>query len=80
MFLNLKNPANTAISNYNTTKCICFVPPATLQEDDKTLENYIAPNLLASLPEDSYYVTLLPKEVTLKDRTYLSSCPANFEC
>ena len=30
LFFNLKNPASTSISTYNTTKCICFVPPAAL--------------------------------------------------
>ena len=35
---------------------------------------------MASLPDDSYYITLLPKELILKDKNYLSSCPANFEC
>lgn len=43
LFLNLKNPANTLISTYDSGKRICFVPIAYLQEDDKTLENYIAP-------------------------------------
>ena len=35
---------------------------------------------MASLPIDSYYITELPKEVKLNDRTFLSSCPAGFEC
>ena len=37
---------------------------------------------MASLPADSYYVTLLPNELKVKDANTLSTCSSNpnFEC
>ena len=80
LFLNLKSPDSSLIVTYDSTDFVSFLPISYVQEEDKTLEHYIKPHGLATLSEDSYYITVLPKEVKLKDKNTLSICPANFEC